>query len=91
MPDSISYNVNKNTVKTFNINGRDTIKLNTGWVDESYSEVIKQLMLSETIRLNGVPVNITSKSTPLKKGINDKNINYEIGFMYAFDTINNIQ
>ena len=91
MPDSISYNVNKNTVKTFNINGRDMIKLNTGWVDESYSEVIKQLMLSETIRLNGVPVNITSKSTPLKKGINDKNINYEIGFMYAFDTINNIQ
>ena len=78
-------------MKSFNVNGKDSIKLNTGWVNESYSEVIKQLMLSETIRIDDVPVNITSKSSPMKKGINDKNINYEVSFMYAFDSINNIQ
>jgi hypothetical protein len=77
--------------KVSNVNGKESIKLNTGWVDESFSEVMKQLMLSETIRLNDIPVNITSKSSPMKKGINDKNINYEVSFMYSFDTINNVQ
>ena len=91
MPQSVSYDTSENRVKSFNVNGKDSIKLNTGWVNESYSEVIKQLMLSETIRIDDVPVNITSKSSPMKKGINDKNINYEVSFMYAFDSINNIQ
>ena len=91
MPQSLPYSTDENRTKVFNVNGKESIKVNTGWVDESYSEVIKQLMLSETIRLNDLPVNITSKSSPMKKGINDKNINYEIGFMYSYDTINNIQ
>ena len=91
MPQSLPYSTDENRTKVFNVNGKESIKVNTGWVDESYSEVIKQLMLSETIRLNDLPVNITSKSSPMKKGINDKIINYEIGFMYSYDTINNIQ
>ena len=91
LPQTLPYSIGENRIQNFNVNGKDSIKLNTGWVDESYSEVIKQLMLSETIRLNDVPVNVSTKSTPLKKGINDNNISYEIDFMYSFDTINNIQ
>ena len=91
MPSAISYNTAENRVQNFNVNGKETIKLNTGWVEESYSEVIKQLMLSEEIRVNNLPVNISTKSVELKKSINDKNINYEIDFTFAYDTINNIQ
>jgi len=91
MPQTLPYVVGENRTQRFNINGKESIKVNTGWVNESFSEVMKQLMLSETIRLDGLPVNITTKSSPMKKGINDKNISYEVGFMYSFDTINNIQ
>jgi hypothetical protein len=91
MPQNLPYSTSENRIQRFNVNGKESIKLNTGWVDESFSEVMKQLMLSETIRLNDIPVNITSKSSPMKKGINDKNINYEVSFMYSFDTINNVQ
>jgi hypothetical protein len=91
MPQSLPYSTSENRTQVFNVNGKESIKVNTGWVDESFSEVMKQLMLSETVRLNDLPVNITSKSSPMKKGINDKNINYEVSFMYSFDTINNVQ
>ena len=91
MPQTLPYSTSENRTQVFNVNGKESIKVNTGWVDESFSEVIKQLMLSETVRLNDLPVNITSKSSPMKKGINDKNINYEVSFMYSYDTINNVQ
>ena len=90
MPTDLDYNVGSNIKQSFNINGNDSISCNTGWVNDNYGEVIKQLMLSEEIRLDNVPVKVMSKSTDLKLGINDKNINYKIDFAYSFNTLNYI-
>ena len=90
MPSSLDYNVGSNIKQSFNINGNDSISCNTGWVNDNYGEVIKQLMLSEEVRLDNVPVKVMSKSTDLKLGINDKNINYKIDFAYSFNTLNYI-
>jgi hypothetical protein len=90
MPASFNYNPQIGQKRTFNTDGTQTIKLNTGWVEENYSELIKDLMLSETILLDGKPVILKTKSTALKTGLNDKNINYEIEFEYAFSLINNV-
>jgi len=90
MPSSLDYNVGSNIKQSFNTNGNDSISCNTGWVNDNYGEVIKQLMLSEEVRLDNVPVKVMSKSTDLKLGINDKNINYKIDFAYSFNTLNYI-
>ena len=76
--------------KTFNANGRDSIKCNTGWVKESFKDTIKEIMLSEKIILNDLPVTIKTKQTELFKSINTKNINYSLEFDYSFDTIMSI-
>jgi len=88
--DSISYDVSKGQSKSFNINGNQNIKLNTGWVPESYSDIIQDLLLSECVLLDGKPVEVKTQSTDLKTSLKDKNINYEIEFTYSFDLINNV-
>lgn len=87
MPQSTDYDPLDNVRQVFNVNAKETIKCNTGWVYESYSDVIKQLQLSEKIMLDNVPVIIKSKGVKLQKSINDKNINYEVAFSYSAPTL----
>ena len=90
-----TYDISKHDIATLSVNGNERISMNTGFIDESFNEVIKQLMLSEQIWVdNGttvLPINLNSKSLTFKKSVNDKLINYSIDFSYAFDTINNIR
>jgi hypothetical protein len=88
LPDDVSYNTLRNVRQVFNVNGQETITVNTGWVFESYSDVMKQLLLSEKILLNNEPVVVESKSLELQKNINNKNINYNLTFRYANPVLN---
>jgi len=91
--DSYNYNFYEGQRKIFNANGKKSIKVNTGWVDETWNETLKQIMLSERILITqGVylPVKINSKSTELFKHINTKQINYSLEFEFAFDVINSV-
>lgn len=90
MPSSEDYNVYKGEMQSFNVNGKVSIKVNTGWVDESYREVIRELMLSETILIENKKVVLKSESTELFKNVNTKVINYEMEFDFAFSQINKI-
>jgi hypothetical protein len=76
--------------KVFNANGKETIRVNTDWISESFNEVIKQMMLSERILIDKKPAKLNTKSVDLKKSINSSMINYEMEFEYAFDTINSV-
>jgi hypothetical protein len=87
---AINYNTAIGQFQTFNINGKQTVKLNTGWVEENYSELISDILLSETVLLNDVPVTVKSQSTDFKTNLKDKNINYELEFEYAFNLINDV-
>ena len=91
--DSFNYSSYEGQRKVFNANGKKSIKVNTGWVDETWNETLKQIMLSERILilgLNFVPVKINSKSTELFKHINTKQINYSLEFEFAYDVINSV-
>lgn len=90
MPQSVDYNVNLGVTKTFNQQGKKKITCNTGWVDENYFELIEDLMLSDTILIDGKPAYILSKSTDRKTYLRDKNINYTLDFQYAYGVINDI-
>jgi hypothetical protein len=90
MPSNVDYDPYLGVNKVFNNQGKQSIKCNTGWVDENYFELIQDLLLSETILLGNKPVTIKSKSMDKKTYIKDKNINYTIDFQYAFGLINDI-
>jgi len=81
-----TYSSTDELYKRFNTNGKKRITLNTGFVEEDYKEIIKDLMMSERMLLNGSPVNIVTNSVTLQKSINDKTINYTIEVEEAFDT-----
>lgn len=87
---SINYNVSVGKTKVINKNGNKLVTLNTGFVDENYSELIQDLMLSDTILLDGKPALVKSEAIELKSSLNNKNINYEVLFEYSFDLINDV-
>jgi len=90
LPDAVDYNKYRGQSKVFNINGTQTIKLNTGWVAESYNELIQDLLLSETVLLDNKPAKVKTQSHTYKTHLKDKMINFEMDFEYAFDLINNV-
>ena len=87
---SINYNTSVGKTKVINKNGNQLATLNTGFVDENYSDLIQDLLLSQTILLDGKPALVKSDSLELKSSINNKNINYEVQFEYSFDLVNNV-
>ena len=78
----------------YNVNGREKIVLNTGFVNESFSENIKQLMLSEKVWMydNGIkrPMNVSTTEMELRTHVNDKLINYTVEFEFSNEIINNV-
>lgn len=90
-----TYDKSKHSITTYGINGNESIEINTGFIDESFNEVIQQIMLSKQVWIddstNVLPVNINTKSLTFKKGVNEGLINYTMSFNYAFSTINNIK
>lgn len=90
LPDNWNYNPLRNQFQSFNFKGKQSVTLNTGWIDENFANVITDLMLSETVLLDNKPVNVKTKSTALKTRLKDKNINYTIEFDYSFNLINDV-
>ncbi|NDD15186.1 MAG: hypothetical protein EB072_21780 [Betaproteobacteria bacterium] len=80
--------------RVFNNNGIRKYTINTGWVDEAYSENMQQLLLSErVVWQNGsltIPVKINTKTITKDKNINNKTINYAIEMELAFDVIHSV-
>jgi hypothetical protein len=70
------------------LNGKKSIKVNTGFVEETTNTLVEQLYLSETVTLDGLPVLLKGKATVLKQAIKEKNINYTFEFDYNFNLIN---
>ena len=97
-----AYPSSDGQVREFNKNGTESIKLNTGWVNDLYGEYIQELLLSEKVMLydpeqkDGLftavytPVNVQTKSLLKQRGINKGVINYELTFDFAYDLIQTV-
>tara|TARA_B100000579_G_scaffold29354_1_gene20577 strand:- start:869 stop:1987 length:1119 start_codon:yes stop_codon:yes gene_type:complete len=94
-PSSVSYSKNKPVNKIFNVKAKKKLKLNTGYVDESFNEVMQQLMLSEQawILEDGevYPINPVTSSMQYKTRLWDRLVDYQMDFEYAYDEINQIR
>lgn len=85
-----NYNLYEGQTKNFNTNAKRSVKVNTGWVEENYKVTIEEMLLSETIRINGLPAVLKTKSVEKFKSINTKTINYQMEFEMAYDVLNTI-
>lgn len=90
MPKEVNYNISRGQSKSFNFKGSQNVTLNTGWVDENYSEFITDLLLSETILLDSQPVTLKTQTSELKTKLKNRMINYTIEFEYNFNLINDV-
>ncbi len=88
-----------NTVRSmqqYNKNGKESITLNSGFVDEALNESFKQLMLSEEVTLfdydNNVlqAVNVVDTELKYKTSVNDKLINYTVELEMSNNIIDDI-
>jgi len=88
MQPTVNYNPLLGQSQTYNFQGTKSIKMNTGFVQENYSELLQNLMTSNVILLDRVPVLLKTKNLDYKTRLKDNNINYEIDFSYNFGLIN---
>ena len=92
---TLTYGTNDGQKQRYNVNASTKITLNTGYVKENFNSALEELFLSQSawIRWDGktLPVIISSKNMTLKTGLNDKLINYTVGFEFAFNKINNVR
>lgn len=89
MQSSITnYDTSQGQKKSFNTNARETISVNSGYVNEDFSSNIKQLLMSERILVDNKPATCKTKSLELMKNINNHMINYNLEFEFAYNTIN---
>jgi len=87
-----SYSISDHSYKNFLKNGREKLKLYSGFYPESYNEVFRQFMLAEDVWIdyNGqtLPVNLKSNSHEFKTRIREGLISFEIDVELAYDKIN---
>lgn len=86
----VNYSITEGQRRDFNINGQESIKVNSGNVNEVYYSTLLDVIMSERIMVNGKPAVIKSKSIAKLKDVNTKTFNYTLEFEYAFNTINNV-
>ena len=90
-----TYSKEKHQIRQFHVTGKENMQVNTGFIDESFNEVIKQLMLSEqTWVYDGVdvkPITLNTKSLQYKTSVNDSLIQYSLEFEYSFNKINDVR
>ena len=93
---TLSYKTYQHQQQEFLVNGKDSITMNTGYVNDDYNSVIEELLLSEQVWFSDgvsqiIPLNVQTKSVTYKTSNNNKLINHTIEFTKSFDKINNIR
>lgn len=80
--------------RTYNVNSRGMMTLNTSYLHESNNHLIEELITSELITLvrindtyQGRPLTLDTKSVQFDKAYDSKLINYTISFSEAFDKV----
>ena len=96
-----TYSRNEHTKQNYNVNGIQSITLNSFYVPEYYSDVYSEMLLSEKVWVRyrekttnafiNIPINIKDNNLIYKNSINDRLIQFEFNFDMSFDYINNIR
>ena len=99
LTSSNSYETYNHTKRDFNIQANESISLSSGFLNESYNEVFKQLMLSEKVWITNrtntqeqvLPINIKTSNITYKTSVNDRLVEYTIEFDNSYNVLNDIR
>ena len=91
-----TYNRTHHVNREFNVIGKESVTLSSGFLSEEYNEVFKQMMLSEKVwvtdeKSQAIPINVKTSNITYKTSLNDRLVEYTFDFDNSFDTINNIR
>jgi len=94
-----TYDRSNHVYRDFNLVGKESVTLSSGFLSEEYNEVFKQMMLSERVWITNVvnsveqvlPINVKTSNITYKTSLNDKLVEYTFDFDKSYDTINNIR
>ncbi len=93
--DNLSNNYGRHSVRDFNNNATVRHTLNTDYLHESYSEVFRQLIVSEQVWMehkgNVKPVNVTTNSLQKKTHANNGLVQFSVSVKESHSLINNIR
>ena len=85
---TLQYNQYDSSNLNYIVDSKQSIMVNTDWVDESYNEIFKQLLVSEEIywvksATDLLPLTINTDSVTFKTGVVDKVIQYSFEFDFG--------
>ena len=91
-----TYNTYNHTKRDFNIEANESVSLSSGFVNEFYNEVFKQMMLSEKVWITNAnnqvyPINIKTSNITYKTSVNDRLVEYTIEFDNSYNVLNDIR
>ena len=93
--NSVQYPLYNAQEERYNTNAKQSITLNTGFINEDSNSVIEELFLSENVWIRKdsktLPVIPKTKTLTFKTSVNDRLANYTIDFDFAFNKINNVR
>lgn len=89
-----TYDTTKHQFQKINIQGKKSIKLNSGYLNQSENVLYEQMLLSDKLYFYEnnvlVPINATSSNIEFKTRVNDKLVQYSMEFEYAYNQIQNV-
>jgi hypothetical protein len=93
--NSVEYPLYNGQEERYNTNAKQSITLNTGFINEDSNSAIEELFLSENVWIRKdsktLPVIPKTKTLTFKTSVNDRLANYTIDFDFAFNKINNVR
>jgi len=85
-----NYDVKEGQRKQFNVNGQESIKVNSGWVHEDFGSHLQELIMSERVLVNNRPAKCKTTSLDIQTGLDNKTISYSLDFDFNNDFINSV-
>jgi len=99
LDSNMSYSRSNHVYRDFNVVGKGSVTLSSGFLSEEYNEVFEQMMLSEKVWVTNItdkgeqvlPINVKTGDITYKTSLNDKLVQYTIEFDNSFNVINDIR
>jgi len=94
-----TYDRSVHTKRDFNIKGNESFTFSSGYLNEEYNEVFKQMMLSEKVWITNItdteeqvlPINVKTSNITYKTSLNDRLVEYTIEFENSYNVLNDIR
>ena len=99
LSNTYTYDRSTHTKRDFNVKGKESFTFSSGYLNEEYNEVFKQMMLSEKVWITNItdteeqvlPINVKTSNITYKTSLNDRLVEYTIEFENSYNVLNDIR